>query len=50
MLEPNDIKKDNNQDIYLSIDHLKNGHYILNIILKNKVIKSIKINKTESIR
>jgi len=31
--------------IYLSIDHLKKGTYQLNILLKNKVIKSIKIHK-----
>ncbi|WP_418603996.1 hypothetical protein [Hwangdonia sp.] len=33
------------QPIFLSIDHLKNGHYKLNITLKNKVIKSIKLDK-----
>ncbi|PWK19673.1 hypothetical protein [Xanthomarina spongicola] len=31
--------------IYLSIDHLKEGQYQLNILLKDKVVKSIKINK-----
>ena len=45
MLETNNIKKDGNQNIYLSIDHLKNGFYILNITLKNKVIKAVKIQK-----
>ncbi len=45
MLKTDDIHKETNQNIYLSIDHLKSGHYVLNIILKNKVIKSIKIEK-----
>lgn len=35
----------NKQHIYLGIDHLKNGSYVLNIILKNKIIKSIKFIK-----
>jgi len=33
------------EKIYLSIDHLKKGQYELNILLKNKVIKSVKIIK-----
>jgi len=33
------------QDIYLSIDHLKPGNYILNILLDNKTVKSIKLKK-----
>jgi len=31
--------------IYLSIDHLKEGKYELKILLKNQVVKSIKIHK-----
>ena len=31
--------------IYLSIDHLKRGTYNLNITLKDKVIKTIKLKK-----
>lgn len=40
-----DIKTEESQNIYLSIDHLKKGKYLLNIMLKNKVIKSIKLKK-----
>lgn len=40
------IESQNKEDkIYLSIDHLKKGKYQLNILLNNKVMKSIKINK-----
>ena len=47
MQENNDIKavSNNKQHIYLSIDHLKDGSYILDIILENKVIKSIALKK-----
>jgi hypothetical protein len=45
MHKTDDINKEENQNIYLSIDHLKKGHYLLNITLKNKVIKSIEIKK-----
>ena len=45
MLNTNDIQKEENQDIYLSIDHLKKGRYEIKIMLKNKVIKTIKIEK-----
>ena len=31
--------------IYLSIDHLKKGTYKLNITLKNKIVKSVKLIK-----
>ena len=34
------------QTIYVSVDHLKQGNYIINIMLNDKIIKSIKINKT----
>lgn len=33
-------------DIYMSIDHLKMGNYVLNILYKNEVIKSIKFKKS----
>ncbi|MFG6687500.1 hypothetical protein ACGK9U_13020 [Mariniflexile sp. HNIBRBA6329] len=31
--------------IFLSVDHLKTGIYELNILLKNKVIKTVKLKK-----
>lgn len=31
--------------IYLNIDHLKNGQYELQILLKNEVVKSVTIIK-----
>lgn len=37
------LKKDDK--IYLSIDHLKEGRYELNILLNNKVVKTVKIIK-----
>ncbi|WP_262509284.1 hypothetical protein [Neotamlana nanhaiensis] len=38
--------KDNTQDkLYMSIDHLKKGVYILHVLHDNKVIKSIEIIK-----
>jgi len=40
-----DKKKESNQHIYLNIDHLKKGTYSLNILDKDKVVKSIKIKK-----
>lgn len=36
-------KKDEN--IYMSIDHLKKGNYKLNILLNNKIVKTIEIIK-----
>ncbi len=45
MFKTDDIKKEDNQNIYLSIDHLKKGQYLLNIMLDNKVLKSIEIDK-----
>jgi hypothetical protein len=47
MLKKNDIENNTNQNIYISIDHLKKGNYILNVTLKNKIIKFIKIQKTD---
>lgn len=40
-------RKDYNEhdDIYLSIDHLKDGNYIFNIMLDDKVVKSFKLKK-----
>ncbi|MBB6681291.1 hypothetical protein H4O20_07530 [Aequorivita sp. 609] len=32
-------------EVYMSIDHLKVGSYVLKILNKNKVIKSIKFQK-----
>lgn len=32
--------------IYLNIDHLNKGEYELKILLNNKVVKSVKIIKT----
>jgi hypothetical protein len=37
--------KENDEKIYLSIDHLKKGTYKLNILLKNEIIKTIKFIK-----
>lgn len=34
-----------NDKIYLSINHLKKGHYELEILLNNKVVMSVKIIK-----
>ena len=47
MIQKNGVnkKKDSTKVIYLSLDHLKDGVYKLNIMLKNKVIKSVKIKK-----
>ena len=41
----NTADKNDEDKIYLSIDHLKRGKYIINILLKGKVIKSVKIKK-----
>ncbi|TDY11606.1 hypothetical protein [Meridianimaribacter flavus] len=38
----------NDQNIYISIDHLKHGNYIINIMLNDKVVKSVRINKKTS--
>ncbi|MFL0354728.1 hypothetical protein [Xanthomarina sp. GH4-25] len=38
-------QKEEDDKIYLNIDHLKNGQYELKILLNNKVIKSVKIIK-----
>lgn len=35
------------KQIYLNINHLKDGSYVLKIIYKNKVIKKTKFNKKE---
>lgn len=43
--EYTDESTNNVQPIYISIDHLKDGNYVLNIMLNNKVIKSIKLKK-----
>lgn len=41
----NDKIENKNQNIYLNIDHLKDGNYVFNIMLDNKIIKSIKLKK-----
>lgn len=38
------IKEEKN--IYIYIDHLKNGEYIINIMQNKKAVKSIKISKS----
>ena len=45
MNKSNERKTEENQNIYLSIDHLKSGEYILNITLSNKIIKTVKLKK-----
>lgn len=39
------LPKTNKEKIYLNIDHLKKGEYELDILLDNKVVKSIDIKK-----
>ncbi|WP_262917777.1 hypothetical protein [Allomuricauda sp. F6463D] len=40
------MKKDTVPDkIYMSIDHLKSGKYQLNILLKNKIVQTLEIEK-----
>lgn len=34
----------------MSIDHLKNGKYQLNILLENKVVQTLEIKKEEATR
>jgi len=34
------------ENIYIYIDHLKTGEYIINIMQNKKTIKSIKISKS----
>jgi len=41
----NSTEKNDEEKIYLSIDHLKPGKYLINILLKGKTIKSVKIKK-----
>lgn len=47
MLQEKDVhdKNEESKPVYLSIDHLKDGNYVFNIMLENKVIKSIKLKK-----
>jgi len=44
-MAPSSDDKSDEDKIYLSIDHLKSGKYKLNILLKGKVVKSVKIKK-----
>ena len=41
----NNSQKLKQDKIYLNIDHLKDGQYELQILLKNKIIKSVTIIK-----
>jgi len=34
------------ENIFINLDHLKSGEYFIKIVIKNSVVKSIKINKT----
>lgn len=43
MANPTDNSGD--KRLYLSIDHLKKGTYILSILLNNHVVKTIEIKK-----
>jgi len=47
MLKEKNMNEENKESkpIYLSIDHLKDGNYVFNIMLENKIIKSIKLKK-----
>jgi len=38
-------KKDDSDKIYVRVDHLKEGTYKLHLLLKNKIIKTIKFIK-----
>ncbi|MGM5471003.1 hypothetical protein ACS386_12060 [Flavobacteriaceae bacterium LMO-SS05] len=42
--KPENLKVDSSI-IYLSIDHLKQGTYKLQVTLKNKIVKTIKLIK-----
>lgn len=33
------------ENIYINLDHLKNGEYLIKIVLRNSIVKSVKINK-----
>jgi hypothetical protein len=47
MLQEKEVHDENegSKPVYLSIDHLKDGNYVFNIMLDNKIIKSIKLKK-----
>lgn len=45
MLKKEEVFK-NVDKIYIHIDHLKNGKYIINIMQGKKAIKTIKISKS----
>jgi hypothetical protein len=44
--EPQTINTEKLSIIYMSIDHLKQGMYQLNIICDNKIVESLKIKKS----
>ncbi len=39
------VSDKNEEKLYLSIDHLEKGRYVLHILLKNKVVKTMTIDK-----
>lgn len=47
MLKEKNGKEESSESkpVYLSIDHLKDGTYVFNIMLDNKIVKSIKLKK-----
>ncbi|HLT53055.1 MAG TPA: hypothetical protein VKZ97_04170 [Flavobacteriaceae bacterium] len=46
MFSKKDKTEKNEENIYIHIDHLKNGAYVINIMQNKKVLKSIKISKS----
>lgn len=44
-MKSNSDSPEKSEKIYLSINHLKKGNYDLEILLNNKVIKTVKIIK-----
>ncbi len=45
MFKRDKLSKDE-KSIYIHVDHLKQGEYIINIMQNKKVIKSLKISKS----
>jgi len=46
MFSKKDKTEKNEENIYIHIDHLKSGAYVINIMQNKKVLKSIKISKS----
>ena len=42
----NSSSEDKSSQIYISVDHLKEGIYQLHVMCKEKIIKTIKFKKT----